>query len=59
MNQKLQSTDQQIFGNLPPEFAALLKYSKKLTYEQAPNYPYMKSLLSKFIDPSKTFLYFD
>ena len=59
LNRKVSLSDKEIFGKLPPEFSALLKYTKNLTYQQCPNYSYMKSLLAKFIDIRKVTLYFD
>lgn len=48
-----------LFKDLHVEFFNLYKYSRKLTYEQCPDYAYMKGLLGKIIDVSKTSNYFD
>ena len=59
LNQKLTISDIELFGSLPHEFSAFLKYTRKLAYDQNPNYSYIKSLFSKFIDYTKKVLYFD
>lgn len=59
LNQKININDKELFGNLPPEFSAMLKYTRKLCYDQAPNYTYMKSLLGKFLISDKIWYYFD
>ncbi|OMJ91036.1 hypothetical protein SteCoe_6501 [Stentor coeruleus] len=59
LNQKINISDKELFGNLPPEFSVMLKYTRKLCYDQTPNYAYMKSLLGKFLVSDKIWCYFD
>ncbi|OMJ81080.1 hypothetical protein SteCoe_18542 [Stentor coeruleus] len=59
LNQKINISDKELYGNLPPEFSAMLKYTRKLCYDQTPNYTYMKSLLGKFVSGDKIWCYFD
>lgn len=59
LNQKININEAELFTDLPPEFPALLKYTKKLAYDQTPNYTYMRSLLAKFININKLYYHFD
>ncbi|OMJ82765.1 hypothetical protein SteCoe_16473 [Stentor coeruleus] len=59
LNQKINITDKELFGDLPIEFSAMLKYTRKLCYDQTPNYSYMKSLMEKFLNSDKIWHYFD
>ena len=59
LKQKINMNEAALFADLPPEFPALLKYTKKLAYDQAPNYTYMRSLLAKFINVNQIFYHFD
>lgn len=59
LNQKINISDKELFGDLPVEFSAMLKYTRKLCYDQTPNYSYLKSLLAKFLNSDKVWQYFD
>ncbi|OMJ79345.1 hypothetical protein SteCoe_20637 [Stentor coeruleus] len=59
LNQKINVTNKELFGDLPIEFSVLLKYTRTLIYDQNPNYGYMKSLLEKFVDRENIWHYFD
>jgi casein kinase I homolog HRR25 len=59
LNQKIKINEQELFGNLPSEFSSFLKYTRRLTFDQNPDYLYLKSLLSKFLYTDDLYVYFD
>ena len=59
LSQKILLTKSDWLANLPPEFKVLLQYARKLTYEQCPNYVYMKTLLSRYVHLNHLYSYFD
>ena len=48
LNQKLNVKRDYLFRDIPAEFESFFKYTRKLLYDQTPNYTYLKSLLQKF-----------
>ena len=59
LNQKISLTKSDWLVSLPAEFKVLLQYVRKLTYEQCPNYLYMKTLLSRYVHLNHLYSYFD
>ncbi|OMJ85458.1 hypothetical protein SteCoe_13218 [Stentor coeruleus] len=59
LNQKVNVNHDKLFQNIPLEFENLLMYTRRLLYDQAPNYNYMRSLLSKFATAEKNCMNFD
>lgn len=47
-SQKLKISEELLFKDCPPEFETFWLYTRKLKYDQTPDYLYLKSLLSKF-----------
>lgn len=59
LNQKVNIDRDSLFRDIPSEFETLFKYTRRLLYEQSPNYGYMKGLLSKFTPLQKNYLNFE
>ena len=59
LNQKLNIKRDYLFRDIPAEFESFFKYTRKLLYDQTPNYSYLKSLLQKFTNPEPIHACFD
>jgi serine/threonine protein kinase len=59
LNQKLNIKRDYLFREVPAEFESFFKYTRKLMYDQTPNYSYLKSLLSKFANSEPLHFNFD
>ncbi|OMJ70140.1 hypothetical protein SteCoe_31956 [Stentor coeruleus] len=59
LNQKVNIDCESLFQNIPLEFETLFKYTRRLLYDQTPNYNYMRSLLSKFTTSADFCMNFD
>ena len=44
---KINATDEELCGGLPPEFWIFLNYSKGLTFEEKPDYNYVKKIMKE------------
>ena len=58
-NQKLNIKRDYLFRDIPAEFESFFKYTRKLLYDQTPNYSYLKALLQKFTNPEPISACFD
>jgi serine/threonine protein kinase len=59
LNQKVCTKKDSLFQNVPCEFETFYKYTRRLLYDQSPNYSYLKSLLQKFIQNEPLYMNFD
>ena len=59
LSQKIMFMKSEWFSSLPAEFKVLIQYIRKLTYEQRPNYLYLKTLLSRYVHLNHLYSYFD
>ena len=59
LSQKLNIKRDYLFRGIPAEFESFFLYCRKLLYDQTPNYSYLKSLLSKFVQTEPIYLNFD
>ena len=59
LNQKVLLAKSELFSSLPGEFKVLIQYIRKLTYEERPNYIYLKTLLSRYVHLNHLYSYFD
>lgn len=59
LNQKLNIKRDYLFRGIPAEFESFFLYCRKLLYDQTPNYSYLKSLLSKFVQAEPIYANFD
>lgn len=59
LNQKLNIKRDYLFRGIPAEFESFFLYCRKLLYDQTPNYSYLKSLLSKFLQTEPIYANFD
>ena len=59
LGQKLNIKRDYLFRGIPAEFEAFFLYCRKLMFDQTPNYSYLKSLLSKFVQADPIYLNFD
>lgn len=59
LNQKVNVDRESLFQNIPSEFENLFMYTRRLLYDQIPNYNYMRNLLGKFATSAKNHMNFD
>ena len=59
LNQKVHTKKDYLFQDTPSEFESFYKYTRRLLYDQVPNYSYLKSLLQKFITTDPLYNNFD
>ena len=59
LNQKVNTKKDYLFQDVPPEFESFYKYTRRLLYDQVPNYSYLKSFLQKFITTEPLYSNFD
>lgn len=59
LNQKVNTQKDQLFQDIPSEFECFYKYTRRILYEQTPNYSYLRSLLQKFTTTGPIYNNFD